>query len=483
MSQSEIRPVQFVLAGLLVVGPVFAVLILLALFGLLDLGGLLGLALLVLLLTTAMLVLAWRDSRRLARYIDQLSNRVGKSPVAPPEEGSAATAALLAGIGRLHQSWAALFETREKSLAGKDAVLEALHDPLLLIDEQRRVAYANAAARALFGERLLQRDLAVSLRSPALLAAVDEVLAGRQSRSVEIALPMPVERILEARVKPLADGPGSHMGTLILSLHDVTAAKRAEQMRGDFVANASHELRTPLSSLLGFVETLRGPAKDDAEARERFLAIMNDQAARMSRLVNDLLSLSRIEMDEHTPPTGTADMGRIVRTVATMLELKAAQRKISLRIEGPAQLPPVQGDEDQLAQVVQNLVDNAIKYAREQTEVTVTLEATVAETGDLRTRAPRTVRVAVRDRGDGIAKSHLPRLTERFYRVDAARSRALGGTGLGLAIVKHIVNRHRGRLLIDSEVGQGSIFTLVLPVAEAAAGRPAFGQDAAGNVA
>ena len=484
MSQSEIRPVHFLLAGLVIAGPVFVVLILLALFGKLDLGGLLSLGLLVLLLTTAMLILAWRDSRRLALYIDQLSDHVGEAQAPrPPEGGSAATTALLAGIGRLHQNWAALFEAREKSLAGKDAVLESLHDPLLLIDEQRRVAYANAAARALFGERLLQRDLAVSLRSPALLAAVDEALGGQQSRSVEISLPMPVERILEARVKRLADGPGAQIGKLILSLHDVTAAKRAEQMRGDFVANASHELRTPLASLLGFVETLRGPAKDDAEARERFLAIMNDQAARMSRLVNDLLSLSRIEMDEHTAPTGTADMDRIVRTVATMLELKAAQRKITLRIEAPAQLPPVQGDEDQLAQVVQNLVDNAIKYAREQTEVTITLDVTAAETGDLRTRAPRTMRIAVRDRGEGIAKGHLPRLTERFYRVDAARSRALGGTGLGLAIVKHIVNRHRGRLLIESDVGQGSTFTLVLPIAESAAGRPPTGKDLAGNVA
>jgi two-component system phosphate regulon sensor histidine kinase PhoR len=245
----------------------------------------------------------------------------------------------------------------------------------------------------------------------------------------------------------------------ILTFHDMTAIKRSEQMRADFVANASHELRTPLATLLGFIETLRGPARDDPEARDRFLSIMHDQSGRMARLVNDLLSLSKIELDEHTPPTGRANPLRIARSAVAALELKAAARKIRLVLTAPERLPAVIGDDDQLAQVFQNLIDNAIKYTRDNTEVRVTLAVK-----DGRRSGPM-VSIAVADCGEGIARTHLPRLTERFYRVDPARSRALGGTGLGLAIVKHIVNRHRGQMTIESDVGKGSTFTVLLPVA------------------
>jgi two-component system phosphate regulon sensor histidine kinase PhoR len=249
----------------------------------------------------------------------------------------------------------------------------------------------------------------------------------------------------------------------ILTFHDMTAIKRSEQMRADFVANASHELRTPLATLLGFIETLRGPARDDPEARDRFLSIMHDQSGRMARLVNDLLSLSKIELDEHTPPTGRANPLRIARSAVAALELKAAARKIRLVLTAPDQLPAVAGDDDQLAQVLQNLIDNAIKYTRDNTEVRVTLAATGGR------RSKPMISIAVADCGEGIARTHLPRLTERFYRVDPARSRALGGTGLGLAIVKHIVNRHRGQMTIESDVGKGSTFTVLLPVAADAA--------------
>ncbi|WP_404326925.1 ATP-binding protein [Aerophototrophica crusticola] len=328
---------------------------------------------------------------------------------------------------------------------------------------------------------MVGRDLAVSLRNPALLEAVDAVRNGGASRSVEFMLPVPVERTLEARVKPFSrtdptgGEPAPDEPRLLLTLHDITLLKRSEQMRADFVANASHELRTPLAALIGFIETLRGPARDDTEARDRFLGIMHDQSSRMSRLVNDLLSLSRIELDEHSPPTDRVDVAEIVRRVAATLELRAAGRKVRLKVEGAETLPAVVGDEDQLTQVFQNLIDNAIKYGKEQTEVTVSLSvsdpASSAASLGLpvlpgRGRGGRNICVSVRDRGDGIPRTHLPRLTERFYRVDPARSRALGGTGLGLAIVKHIVNRHRGRLTIDSEVGKGSTFTVHLPAAE-----------------
>jgi two-component system phosphate regulon sensor histidine kinase PhoR len=260
---------------------------------------------------------------------------------------------------------------------------------------------------------------------------------------------------------------------VLLSLHDITTIKRSEQQRADFVANASHELRTPLASLTGFIETLRGPARDDVPARERFLGIMHDQASRMARLVDDLLSLSRIELDEHTPPSQRVDMVRCVRAVIAALELKAAARRVRLRLVAAEAVPTVAGDGDQLTQVMQNLISNAVKYTREQTEITITLESVEAPAAGAALvpaaagrRPPRPmVAITVADQGEGIERIHLPRLTERFYRVDPARSRALGGTGLGLAIVKHIINRHRGRLTIDSEPGRGSTFTVTLPVA------------------
>jgi two-component system phosphate regulon sensor histidine kinase PhoR len=236
-------------------------------------------------------------------------------------------------------------------------------------------------------------------------------------------------------------------------------------------------LRTPLSTLIGFLETLAGAARDDSEARKRFLPIMLEQANRMARLVSDLLSLSRIELNEHTPPTGHVELVGVLRNVANALEMKAKSRGMTIRIEAES-LPTVTGDADELAQVFQNLVDNAIKYGAQNTEVRIV--ARPAE--DASARVPRRiarggVAVSVIDRGDGIAREHLPRLTERFYRVDSARSRELGGTGLGLAIVKHIVNRHRGHLDIDSTPGAGSSFTVYLRTAAAepvlsAAGSP-----------
>jgi len=470
MSKLEIRPIRFILIGLLLLAPTAALLVSLVASDRLGIApAAAGLA-----MATAVGVLVlrmiWQDSRLLADQMDRMADAT--DPVPAVQTASASGYVVAQAAARAHQRWLDRLSAAERRVAAGEAVVEALHDPLILLDTDRKVIRANVAARGLFGERITGRDLAVTLRNPTVLEAVDAVLAGGASRSVELMLPVPVERTLEARVKPFqrpvpaADDPEATERVALLTLHDITLLKRSEQMRADFVANASHELRTPLSTLVGFIETLRGPAKDDLEAHERFLSIMHDQANRMTRLVGDLLSLSRIELDEHTPPTGHADMGGIVRNVAAMLELKAAARKISLRIEGDAGLPPVVGDEDQLSQVVQNLMDNALKYGREQTEVTVRLcHCRPAEGAGSGRAGSETVCFAVTDRGEGIPRTHLPRLTERFYRVDPARSRALGGTGLGLAIVKHIVNRHRGRLTIDSEVGKGSTFTVHLPVA------------------
>jgi two-component system, OmpR family, phosphate regulon sensor histidine kinase PhoR len=368
---------------------------------------------------------------------------------------------------RLTRTWRHRLVEREAELAATLAVLAALPDPVLLLDQRRRIVRANAAAADMFGSNLVDRDLAAVLRNPAILGAADAVLRGEGERLVELTMNLPVERQFSARLAPFAANVAGG-GALILTLHDLTAAKRSEQMRADFVANASHELRTPLATLLGFIETLRGPAREDRDAEDRFLAIMHEQASRMARLIEDLLSLSRIEMNEHVTPTGRANLRHVIGSVTATLEFRAKARGMRIVLELPPDLPDAQGDPDELAQVFQNLLENAIKYGREGTVIEV-----ASRLPPRRDAAAPLIAIAVRDRGEGIPREHLPRLTERFYRVDTARSRAMGGTGLGLAIVKHIINRHRGRLEIASELGEGSVFTVSLRAAtvESFAGR------------
>lgn len=484
--RQEIGPARYLVIGMLLTAPSGLLLSMLVADGRLSLPLALGGFALVAGLAFLLLHVMRQDARLLTGYLEHLQE--GPPPVAVPIPRTIAAEVVLDRILRLQAHWSRRLGDVENRLAADEAVVEALQEPLLLVDARRRVIRANGAARALFGERMMDRDLALSVRNPDVLAAVDGVLAGGAAASVEFALPLPVEQVLEVKVTPFRAGPqgdaadgdgpavdgGGPLATpliAIVTLHDITAIKRSEQMRADFVANASHELRTPLSTLVGFIETLRGPARDDAGARDRFLSIMQEQAGRMSRLVSDLLSLSRIELDEHTPPQGDTNLESLINSLGAMLQLKAAARGMTLRIDCPGAIPLVAGDSDQLTQVFQNLIDNAIKYGRENTEVVIALSveerAIAPENAPRRgARRPvplRLVKVSVTDQGDGIPRTHLPRLTERFYRVDAARSRSLGGTGLGLAIVKHIVNRHRGRLTIDSELGRGSVFTVYLP--------------------
>ena len=366
---------------------------------------------------------------------------------------SPAIDAIWGAIQRLNHRWRQRLDRVRLELASSANVLASLPDPVILIDARREVMRINAAARELLGENLLRRDLAVALRNPAVLKATDAVLKTGVGQQIEFDLSLQVDRHLRAGIVPLPDHPEDGYAALLI-LNDLTTLKRAEQMRADFVANASHELRTPLSALIGFIETLQGPAADDAEAQHRFLAIMQQQAGRMARLVDDLLSLSRIELNEHLPPTDPVDSASILRQVALALELKAKARGMRIELKLDSELPAVLGNEEELAQLFQNLIDNAIKYARPDTSIAVSS----ARSNKLRPG----IAVTVRDHGEGIPRLHLPRLTERFYRIDTARSREMGGTGLGLAIVKHIVNRHRGVLEIESEIGQGSAFTIHL---------------------
>ena len=354
---------------------------------------------------------------------------------------------LSVAVGRLARHWREQHDRLTAERATADRLLEALPDPLVVIDRAGIVIRANRAAQELAETALVGRDLAAGLRHPVLLQAIEQALESGDGQAVEISMPAPHHRSYSALIEPLGGADG---GALIL-LHDLTPIRLGERMRADFVANVSHELRTPLASLLGFIETLRGAARDDPDAQDRFLTIMHDQAERMARLIEDLLSLSRIELDERSRPTGMVDLHPLLAKVRDSLALKAEERGMTVDIAGPEVTIP--GDEDQLTQVFQNLIDNAIKYGRDKTAVSVAV-ATQPDGG---------IAVAVRDHGDGIPTEHIPRLTERFYRVSAARSRELGGTGLGLAIVKHIVNRHRGHLTIDSVEGDGSTFTVSLP--------------------
>jgi two-component system phosphate regulon sensor histidine kinase PhoR len=328
----------------------------------------------------------------------------------------------------------------------------ALADPAILVSGSWRVLAANAGAQELFGQRIVGADMRQTVRHPVVIDAVRQGMAGESPGLREVTTLGSQDGAFRVRVVAL-DG-----NRLLLSFTDVTQARLTERMRADFVANASHELRTPLANISGFIETLLGPAAEDEPARRRFLEIMSKEAGRMSRLIDDLLSLSRIELDKYVRPQTLLELPPLLVDVGKTLamRLEADGRKLVLQVE--PELPSVVADRDQILQVLHNLVSNALKYGHPGTPITVSAaRETVGRGEDM-------VRVSVIDEGEGIAPEHLPRLTERFYRIDTGRSRSMGGTGLGLAIVKHIVERHRGRLEITSRQGEGTSVSFLLPV-------------------
>ncbi len=377
------------------------------------------------------------------------------SPLPARASAFALTGGVAAEIGRLASKLserAALIET----LLGAEAlIVESLPDPLLLLGPDRAVRRANQAARVAFGP-----GVASVLRHPALRQAIEGALADGAAPPavrIDLAFGAPMSRDLLATVIGLRPPlPGG--GRVLVLLSDRTRERAIERTRADFVANASHELRTPLASLIGFIETLRGPAADDPPAQARFLGIMAAEAARMNRLIDDLLSLSRIEISEHLPPQDAVAVASLIERVADAAAFRAGARGQTLTVEVPDGLPDLLADEDQLVQVLENLIDNAVKYGRAGGLVSVSAKA---ERGGVPPRSG--IALSVADDGPGIARAHLPRLTERFYRAASARADAPSGTGLGLAIVKHIANRHRGTLRIESEEGAGSCFTIWLP--------------------
>jgi two-component system phosphate regulon sensor histidine kinase PhoR len=339
------------------------------------------------------------------------------------------------------------------------AVVAGMPDPAVLLDRAGRVIHLNAAAAQL-APALRKNELAqFALRSPEIITALREAIATTEPRRATYLDHVPVDRWMELMITPVPV-PTAFGGTekcMLMTFHDQTPLRRVEEMRADFVANASHELRTPLAALSGFIDTLQGPAKDDPKARDRFLAIMHAQATRMARLIDDLLSLSRVELSAHVRPDTLVDLVPLIRQVADGLEPLAHERQVVVEINLPEMPIMIAGDREELLRLFENLIENALKYGASGGKVIVSLNSAAMAEG-----APE-IRVTVRDFGPGIAPEHLPRLTERFYRVDVGDSRSQGGTGLGLSLVKHILNRHRGRLLIESVPNNGATFTACFP--------------------
>jgi two-component system, OmpR family, phosphate regulon sensor histidine kinase PhoR len=380
-------------------------------------------------------------------------------------------------VGRLRGAWQALIgktavasnarvaPTAGRAFAGAQALLieqliGGLPSAAIVLDREGWVIAFNEAATGIAPALRRGEPALIALRMPDLVDAVRRATKRREPQRVEFFERVPLDRWFEAFVTPirLATGGEGPVDILLMTFNDLTPLRRVEEMRADFIANASHELRTPLAALLGFIETLQGTAKDDTAARVKFLAIMQGQATRMARLIDDLLSLSRIELNAHLQPNTAVDLAPIVRQVVDGLQTLARDRGVEIKVAVPPDTLIVLGERDELIRALENLVENALKYgaAGKRVDITVTRGQTRAGTPE--------ARVAVRDYGPGIAPEHLPRLTERFYRVDVADSRAQGGTGLGLALVKHVLNRHGGRLTIESTLGAGATFTMHLPL-------------------
>ncbi len=377
------------------------------------------------------------------------SRQRGSIPASPEPAAAASSTASTDGLGD-----------------GQDRVgIDAFADPALLVDGDFRIIAANGLARELFGDRIVTDDLRLVLRHPVILDAVQAVLNHAGPVEREVSGLGNANGAYRARVVDV--GPGRSVPTgrrTLLTFDDITQTRLTERMRVDFVANASHELRTPLATLTGFIETLQGPAADDEPARHRFLDIMGREAARMSRLIDDLLSLSRIELDKYVRPQTALDLPPLIADVGKTLAMRLEQDRRQLLVdigESDIKLPQVIADRDQILQVLHNLISNALKYGRSGTPVQVKVERLPA----IGNRTDSMLRVSVIDIGEGIPPEHLPRLTERFYRVDTKRSRSIGGTGLGLAIVKHIIERHRGQFEIASRPGEGTRVSFTLPEA------------------
>lgn len=444
--------------------PALLVLTLYVVFGLLSLTHMLYAYILVVLAMAILVYPMLANLSLLTHYVRQLAE--DKRVAAPKLKYLSAPSDLSHALQTLQRSWEVKKQQMESVITEREILVDTLPDILIMINDQKQIVRTNRAARAIFGQNLAQKSLRDVVLNEALVDAVNAVIHDLKGREIEFRVEEPVLRdflaIIERFPVPSAGGIST-----VITMNDVTELKSVEQMRADFVANASHEIRTPLASIKGFIETLLGPARDDAAAREEFLNIMLEQADRMQQLINDLLSLSKIEMNANAIPTDPVELNKVLRKVASHFNLPAEQKNMRVVLDLHDNLPLVKGDANELAQVAHNLIGNAVKYGFANSDVTVRARVTSDLPADIKMRnRSRVVMLSVADQGEGISKEHLPRLMERFYRVDSARTREVGGTGLGLAIVKGIITRHRGAITVDSVVGEGSTFYVYLPIYE-----------------
>jgi two-component system phosphate regulon sensor histidine kinase PhoR len=419
----------------------------------------------VILVATGLLIYPFLSNvSALTYYVNEIAQ--DKRVAAPDLSFLGSTAELSEALRRLQASWDVKKKQMETIITEREILVDTLPDILIMVNDERKIVRTNRAARAIFGQNLAGKQLKDVIPNRHLLDAVGAVIGDLRGRETEFRIEDPVVRdflaIIERFPVPTTGGIST-----VITMNDITELKSVEQMRADFVANASHELRTPLASIKGFVETLLGPARDDEPARIEFLKIMLEQSDRMQQLIGDLLSLSKIEMNVHSVPVEPADLAAVLRKETEHFKRMAAEKSVRLVLNIHDNLPQVKGEANELTQVAHNLISNAIKYGHADSDVTITATITSELPQDINMRnLTRVVALSVRDQGDGIPKQHLPRLMERFYRVDSARTRQVGGTGLGLAIVKGIIQRHRGAIEIDSVVGEGTCFTVYLPIWE-----------------
>lgn len=408
------------------------------------------------------------DLSSLTNYVEQLA--LDRKAEAPPLSFLGNVDELSVAVKNLHASWGDRKIKLEAAIAESTILFDTLPDILMMLDDELRVVRANNAACLAFGSNIIRKNLEPIVPSAILIDSIKSVMGLGKGKSVELSVSSHgLNRDYLAMIEKFpVHSPGGI--AVVLVMHDVTESKRTKQMTKDFVANASHEIRTPLTSLIGFIETIRTSAKDDPQAQEKFLAIMAEQAEQMSILVNDLLSLSKIEMRESNAPTALVDIKSIVASAINRLGWAAENKKMPISFQCTEKLPQILGDTNELMQVFTNIISNAIKYGEKNTPITIRAgnESTPTELRQQARNVGMSIYVSITNEGEGIAAEDIPRVTERFYRVDKVRTRKLGGAGLGLAIVKHILNRHSADLIVESEgKDKGSTFTVRLPVPDA----------------
>ncbi len=361
---------------------------------------------------------------------------------------------LTEAVSRLHTMWENNKRRLESMIDEGRVLIDTLPDGLVLLDSKLRILRVNLTVRDMFGTKHYKNILQQIIEDPTIKSTAENVKKSWNGATVSYFRGEPYNKHFSIRIEHYPQTSSGEI-TLVMMLHDVTEQKKTEKMLADFVANASHEIRTPLTSLLGFIETLQTTAKDDVQTHEEFLAIMYSQAQRMAELVRMLLSLSEIERTVSTTPTEKVDMSIIIDNVVKNNRINARERNIEFALQISKYLPLIVGDSRQLEQVVENIVNNAVKYSDEGSTISISADIE---------KESRSLVLAIKDQGWGIDEEHIPRLTERFYRVDAARSNKQKSVGLGLSIVKYILERHNAKLEIQSTIGKGSIFKILLPI-------------------